>query len=107
MSKTPEDLPRQARQHLASLKAAVVEWLPFAPPPQVAETAAPALASEAPPPLQVALPLLTDGAALTIEQRRQELALLKQKVAACRRCSQLASTRTQTVFGVGPLDPDL
>jgi len=30
---TPEDLARQARQHLESLKAEGVEWLPKAPPP--------------------------------------------------------------------------
>ena len=29
------------------------------------------------------------------------LAVVQKKVAACTRCSELASTRTQTVFGTG------
>src|SRR5207248_10404962 len=43
----------------------------------------------------------------TVEQRRQELQALRQRVAACERCPHLAATRTQTVFGVGPLDAEL
>jgi DNA polymerase len=44
---------------------------------------------------------------LTLEQRRQELKLCADKVAQCTRCSELASTRTQTVFGVGRFDPEI
>ncbi|MDX1966370.1 MAG: uracil-DNA glycosylase [Planctomycetaceae bacterium] len=33
--------------------------------------------------------------------RESRLAALKERVAACQRCSELARTRTQTVFGVG------
>ena len=36
-----------------------------------------------------------------------ELDLLATEVAGCVRCQSLASTRTQTVFGVGRLDPEL
>ena len=43
----------------------------------------------------------------SVAQRQQELQALRQRVAACQRCPQLASTRTQTVFGVGPLDAEL
>src|SRR5262249_15923261 len=39
--------------------------------------------------------------------RRHELTVLAQQVAGCSRCPQLFSTRTQTVFGVGPIDPDI
>jgi DNA polymerase len=46
-------------------------------------------------------------AGLTPEQRRQELAALAQRVAGCTRCAPLARSRTQTVFGVGPLDADV
>ena len=35
------------------------------------------------------------------DDREQALAALGKKVAACRRCAELARTRTQTVFGVG------
>ena len=35
------------------------------------------------------------------------LAELEQEVAGCQRCEELACTRTQTVFGVGPANPRL
>jgi DNA polymerase len=41
------------------------------------------------------------------QQRLQALQELAGRVSQCVRCKGLASTRTQTVFGVGPLDPDL
>jgi DNA polymerase len=41
------------------------------------------------------------------DQRMVALATLKDDVAKCRKCPELFSTRTQTVFGVGPLSPEL
>jgi DNA polymerase len=41
------------------------------------------------------------------EDRRQALHLLKEEVSHCTRCSELAATRTQTVFGVGSMNPDV
>uniref|UniRef100_A0A7C4QQ15 Type-4 uracil-DNA glycosylase n=1 Tax=Schlesneria paludicola TaxID=360056 RepID=A0A7C4QQ15_9PLAN len=38
---------------------------------------------------------------LPLAERIERLAVLKSRVAACTRCSELASTRKQTVFGVG------
>lgn len=38
---------------------------------------------------------------LSLAERVSGLAALSQRVAACTRCHELASTRTQTVFGVG------
>lgn len=38
---------------------------------------------------------------LPVEERIRRLAELQARVAACTRCAELASTRTQTVFGVG------
>lgn len=38
---------------------------------------------------------------MTIAERREELTELAACVADCKRCPELASTRTQTVFGVG------
>ena len=42
-----------------------------------------------------------DSPPLTIDKRLHALEVLKAEVAACTRCAELASTRTQTVFGVG------
>jgi DNA polymerase len=100
---TPPDnerLVRQARQHLQSLQSAGVEFVARKelPPPIQADAGA------APP-----LSLFDDPAAAaeagpaepTIEQRRQSLVLLAEQVSTCPRCPELASTRTQTVFGDG------
>lgn len=46
-------------------------------------------------------------APMTIEARQQALAELAAEVTRCRRCEELYATRTQTVFGVGPLDPEI
>src|SRR5437762_6760404 len=109
MSDTPrptaEDLARQARQHLESLRAAGVEWLPNT------LLQVPELAS--PPPVTPAAPAVSLFAAaeaapvLPVEQRRQALVMLAEKVAGCTRCTELASKRTQTVFGVGKIDAEL
>jgi uracil-DNA glycosylase family 4 len=39
--------------------------------------------------------------------RIRSLAILRQQVADCTRCTELAATRTQTVFGAGPPDARL
>ncbi len=44
---------------------------------------------------------LRSGKSLPQAQRITELQVLQQKVAQCTRCTELAETRTQTVFGVG------
>jgi uracil-DNA glycosylase family 4 len=92
---TPDLVVRQLQQHFDSLRSAGVDWLPRADPHQE------------PPrpenPVVQAVVLSPDAP----EQRRIELDLLATEVAACVRCPSLASTRTQTVFGVGPLDPEL
>jgi len=81
------ELKRQARAHLQSLRLSGVEWLPAADSPAI-------LADEA----------TTHHSPLTTHQpedRRQALKLLAQEVSGCRKCSELISTRTQTVFGDG------
>jgi uracil-DNA glycosylase len=107
---TPEELARQVRQRLESLRAAGVDWLPAAPP---GDLSALAPASEAGG-MAAAPPSLFDdrldqppSGAGDVGQRRQELAVLAGRVAACTRCPGLAATRTQTVFGVGPVDADI
>ena len=41
------------------------------------------------------------GSPGTLAERQSALAILADKVKGCTRCSELAATRTQTVFGVG------
>src|SRR5262245_36384194 len=88
------DLVRQLRTHLESLRAAGVQFVPRGEP----LTFAPAVAAT----VEVA-PAPADKLA----ERRRELAVLAAEVAACNRCEGLFSTRTQTVFGVGPIDPEV
>jgi DNA polymerase len=42
-----------------------------------------------------------DQPPLSLAQRSEALQIVKQKVASCKRCGELAESRTQTVFGVG------
>jgi DNA polymerase len=128
MSDTPQpDDPREPlRQHLESLRSAGIEWLPreagFVPPELTAPEPEPEPTPERP--AVVALPVVpsattaqtslfaqpgAEQAAIpeTVEGRLAELAELARRVADCVRCKELAEKRTQTVFGVGPLDPDL
>ncbi|MFQ3651443.1 MAG: uracil-DNA glycosylase [Gemmataceae bacterium] len=74
--------------------------------PQAVPTSAPA---PSPVAIQPSLFAAVEPAEVStdLEQRRVALHLLAEKVAACTRCPQLAATRTQTVFGVGPLGAEL
>jgi DNA polymerase len=100
----PEDLTRQVRQHLDSLKANGIEWLPTAPPPRKRVTM-PQASSPGPSLFESPAEVVDPG--LTPDQRRHELKILAQQVSGCPRCPELVSTRTQTVFGVGPINPEL
>jgi DNA polymerase len=42
-----------------------------------------------------------------VEDRHQALKVLSSTVANCSRCAELAATRTQTVFGVGKIAPEI
>ena len=86
------DVSRQAKQHLDALKAAGVDHVPVPPPRPTA------VASES----LFAAPVDTPP-----DDRRRELSVLAADVAKCDRCPELFSTRTQTVFGVGRLSPDI
>jgi uracil-DNA glycosylase family 4 len=125
-------LVRQLKQHLEALRAAGVEFLPltapmsFAPPaPSLQPIPEPVSLREAvkqgvpvAPPDPVAPPIPVDAMAGlfdapeaplpdTPDGRRHELTVLAERVSGCPRCPQLYATRTQTVFGVGPIDPDI
>ncbi len=106
------ELSRQIQQHLETLRAAGVEWIPLVPPP----VELPALEPAAPPTLPQPVQAVATGGlfnfsgerqVLDPEQRRHGLQVLASQVAQCARCPELASTRTQTVFGVGRIDPEI
>jgi DNA polymerase len=119
-------LARQLKLHLESLRAAGVEFVPvvapmtFAPPapplqPEpIAEPAPLRLAAQPDPAPPVSVPTMSglfDEPEAPVpdspESRRHELTVLAATVSTCDRCPELYSTRTQIVFGVGPVDPDL
>jgi DNA polymerase len=127
---SPLDPHDALRQHLESLRAAGIEWLPreagFVVPQIETPTPTPEPTPERPAPTP--LPLVSETPATpaalqtslfstsgaeptaepaTAEERLAALAALAKRVAVCVRCPSLASSRTQTVFGVGPLDPEL
>src|SRR5262245_26633951 len=92
---TPDDATRQLRQHVERLQSAGVEFAPapdpMLPPPRPAAS----LFDVEPEPVAAA------------NDRRVQLAVLAEEVKACTACKELASTRTQTVFGVGPVGAEL
>jgi DNA polymerase len=104
LNPTPEEMARQVRHHLDSLRASGVEWVPAR---GEAPTTEPAGGPAEAPLLQASLfaPGTEGSEEDTPENRRQGLVVLADQVSGCTRCAELASTRTQTVFGVGPLDP--
>ncbi len=98
------DLVQQVRAHLESLRAAGVLFVPRGEPLVLAPLrVAPTQPEDAP--LRVAANQAVEED--PVEARRNELAVLAQDVAACDACSELFATRTQTVFGSGPLDPEV
>src|SRR5262249_25646042 len=106
---SPEDVARQARQHVRSLRAAGIEWVPAVDEAADALSAADITAAAAAPVLQSSLFAAGPDAdeSRAPAQRRHELEVLAGHVAGCTRCAELVATRTQTVFGVGPPDPAL
>ncbi len=108
----PTDLTRQLRQHLDSLRAAGVYWLPTSTPSS--QTRAGEMKREASEPsveatIQRTLFAAAGGPASLgdQEQRRRELSVLAERVASCQRCTELVVSRSRTVFGVGPIDVEL
>ncbi len=88
------DLVEQVRAHLESLRATGVLFVPRGPalvPLRVAPT-----------PAAVVVPVEDP-----FESRRRALDVLSAEVASCDKCSELFSTRLQTVFGAGPLDAEV
>jgi DNA polymerase len=100
----PERLRQALRQQLESLQAAGVRQVPSRPSTWQAVKTPP---QPAPPPRGVAeeqeelFKAEVDSAVAPDRSDAPTLAVLQQEVAGCTRCGELASTRTQTVFGVG------
>ncbi|HEY2785584.1 MAG TPA: uracil-DNA glycosylase [Fimbriiglobus sp.] len=94
------DPRRQIRQRLDSLKAAGVEFVPAVPPVP--------LPVPEPVELSVSNSTLFDATeAAPVGDRGIALDILRHEVSRCEKCPDLFSTRTQTVFGVGPMSAAL
>src|SRR5262249_41511684 len=97
-----DDIAGQLQQHIERVRAAGIDWVPAADRPRrfpgfdesdsagQSESLFSAVEPVAPVPAQA--------------DRRVALAVLAEEVRGCTACGELASTRTQTVFGVGPMD---
>ncbi len=111
-----EALARAGLTHLPVAKLPPPEFVPAKPtavtappPPKAVATVAPTIAAvpavEAPIPLSGTAsgmaPAITPSAPKPVADRSAALKILSQQVAGCTRCEVLASTRSQTVFGVG------
>jgi DNA polymerase len=96
-----EGLKRQAHGHLESLRRAGVEWLPSAPPASLVPAPAPPALDAEPAPAAAVSVEDAASTALTVDGRRHALQVLAKEISACTCCAELASTRTQTVFGQG------
>jgi DNA polymerase len=90
-----DELIRQIRTRLAGLEAAGVEWLPRVDAPILIR----------PPEAPVAVAPAVDVASPA--GRLHELNVLAERVRGCDRCPELVATRTQTVFGVGPVGAEV
>ncbi|MBI3411006.1 MAG: uracil-DNA glycosylase [Planctomycetes bacterium] len=110
------DVQRQLRRHVESLRAAGVEWLPRGEPLPLGLSlgtsiapAAESLAAETPAAESSLFEIAPTSSAseLSLESRRQALAVLTDEVKKCMKCAGLASTRTQTVFGQGQVGVEL
>ena len=94
-SETETDLHRAIRQRLESFRLAGMTYLPKPPPPSEDVAGISASVSEKGSEVKkTAAP----------EEPSQDLSTIRAAVAQCVRCTELAATRTQTVFAAG--DPD-
>jgi DNA polymerase len=103
------DIVPQLRAHLESLRAAGVMFVPRVSPDaplRVAANQDEPVSVAAPPDV---MPSLFEEAPAAVpdspDTRRHALRVLAAEVEKCDRCAELFSTRTQTVFGVGTIDP--
>ena len=97
------DLARQLRQHLDSLRAAGIHWLPSKP--EESSSGVKSLSASLPSavPSERVIPANEDS----VEARGRQLIVLAEQVSTCQRCTELVVSRSRTVFGIGPLNPEL
>jgi len=105
-------LRRQLLFHLRQWRGAGIDWLPHGAPLEVAAASAQPLlpsppdgrGSEGADSPGLAFEIATEETVTdlpSVEERRIALATLAAEVKTCTRCSELCSTRTQTVFADG------
>lgn len=111
-----QQLPRPPQRILPIVQevAVVAEPPPERPPgsvrpsrPAAAPVRPAATPAAASPPRAASAGPVVPAAPLAPDQRTEALAALRQQVALCRRCAELAEKRTQTVFGAGNLQTRL
>ena len=120
MSEAPFDLIAQLQAHLHSLRAAGILMLPRGAALDIAlhtrhtlSEGASVLSSESVPTVHATTSQASSSVAqpapdpTSPEGRRCALALLAREIGGCDLCGELFSTRTQTVFGSGPVDPEV
>ena len=93
---------RAMRQRLESLEAAGVTQIPK--PSGLRRQPQPLVTRAVTGPSRVSTPALPGAAT---DDRAHPLRLLAEEVAGCTRCAEIAATRTNTVFGVGPRDAQI
>jgi len=95
------DVREQLRLRLEGLEAAGIGWLPKTSGPPAGFEIVAASTSE---PIEVEEPRCE---ANSQEGRQIALNVLRERVSRCERCPELAVSRTQTVFGVGPIGAEV
>jgi uracil-DNA glycosylase len=105
------ELARQLKAHLEALRSAGVEFVPVGEPLVFAPAQLETRGANIPASFEPLAEPVTGGTdtprTLEPDSRRHELTILAQTITSCNRCPELFSTRTQTVFGVGPVDPEI
>jgi DNA polymerase len=93
----PIDQRKAVRQYLESLRLAGVEWVARGNVNEAAQSTQ----------VGVAVSVEASEALETAESTAEQLDALRATVSTCTRCKALVDCRTQTVFGVGRLGPEL
>jgi DNA polymerase len=98
------DLANQVRRRLEQLQGAGIEWLPKSQGlPAGFEVSTRSLEPEA----QAKELSAARTAATPADSRQIALNVLRERVSKCDRCPELTLSRTQTVFGVGPIGAEI
>ena len=114
---------RQVRRRLGSLQDSGVEMVPVSRSrprqavPPVGEGGRPPEPTGTSAPTPLGAPVVVPSQSSLYDQptdvpgndpgRRKALEMMAGEVSGCDRCPELYATRTQTVFGVGPLSPEI